>query len=424
MTIAIELLCVVEECLLVRLFLQSRYVSKGISKVWEIIGFLLFGAGVSALSLIPTVSFLRLGFFAVGVAVLALRFYSTKFLGAVFSSVIFCTICVLSEAVVIAIMSIWHLSTEALMQHGSARAVCLIMTHVLMLAIFMVVLAFSKHNKSAVNFKLLLLLSPGWAVSLIFGCIVYRQILETGQDTTGATLLIGMGLLYLNVLVLFYSERIRQLAAAAQEQALEAHHYEMQKEYYEQLHLEQEDTRAMMHDIQKYLLAMKNLVENNNTEEANRVQSAAQEVFDGLDTVVDLDNRTVSVVLNEYIQQAKNLGIMVNLDAHIPPVLSIATADLYILLGNTLDNAIEACSSLPTEERRIDLQMRQHHDVLFYRITNPVAPGYRDRSNDKNHGYGLKNVRHCVEKYSGDMEIERANGKFTVSLRLTCPADT
>lgn len=103
-----------------------------------------------------------------------------------------------------------------------------------------------------------------------------------------------------------------------------------------------------------------------------------------------------------------------HLDVQIPRELSVTAADLYILLGNTLDNAIEACAALPPEQREINIKLKTHNRILFYEIENPYAPSYGNRVRGGLHGYGLQNVRRCVEKYQGTLEIQKGDNIFRV----------
>ena len=74
---------------------------------------------------------------------------------------------------------------------------------------------------------------------------------------------------------------------------------------------------------------------------------------------------------------ADDAGITFDYDVSIPHTLSITAVDLYVLLGNTLDNAIEACESLPEEQRYIHLQFRTFHEILFLQIKNPYSKTIR-----------------------------------------------
>ena len=83
-----------------------------------------------------------------------------------------------------------------------------------------------------------------------------------------------------------------------------------------------------------------------------------------------------------------------------------------------MDNAIEACNALPTDQRVIHLLLRTQNNVLFYRLANPDTPERPPQPNADLHGHGLPNVRRCVEKYGGFTDVIRENGFFTVTAHL------
>ena len=174
----------------------------------------------------------------------------------------------------------------------------------------------------------------------------------------------------------------------------------------------------MFHDINKALRAMRALASEANSEGANALLIETQKIFEDLGSVVDVGNDVVNIILNEYRQLAEDAGITFTYDVSIPRILSVTAVDLYILLGNTLDNAIEACESLPEEDRYIYLRFGTFHEILFLQIKNPYAEDYPQRSKGKNHGYGLQNVQRCVNKYEGHMATEQKDGVFTLWLRL------
>ncbi|MDR3270514.1 MAG: ATP-binding protein [Peptococcaceae bacterium] len=62
----------------------------------------------------------------------------------------------------------------------------------------------------------------------------------------------------------------------------------------------------------------------------------------------------------------------------------------------------------------------QRNDMLFYEIKNPCRE-IRHKKSGKHHGYGLKNVEVCVQKYSGVIEKSEEHGHYRVSIRLNCP---
>ena len=110
--------------------------------------------------------------------------------------------------------------------------------------------------------------------------------------------------------------------------------------------------------------------------------------------------------------------IIFNYDISVPSELHISASDAYILIGNTVENAIEACSDLEEGEKYINIKLRQINDILFYQIENPFNAVLREKEKSKYHGYGLKSVKRCVEKYRGDMTIKEGNGMFSLSARM------
>ena len=157
-------------------------------------------------------------------------------------------------------------------------------------------------------------------------------------------------LLYLNIVIILYAERAKSASDQKLQAELAEHHYVMQEQYYAQLRSEQEETRAMFHDINKYMQAMRTLAAEGNVAEVNQMMAETQELFDSLTTVVDVGNSVVSVILNEYREITEDAEISFTFDVSVPQNLGISAVDLYVLLGNTLDNAVEACESLPAEE--------------------------------------------------------------------------
>ena len=134
--------------------------------------------------------------------------------------------------------------------------------------------------------------------------------------------------------------------------------YTMQKEYYQRLHENQEETRALWHDIKKYVLAMQAFADKKEQHQLQQIVQQANDTLDSISTVVDIDNIVISSILDSYVRSAKESDIDFHLDVMVPSTLPISPVDLYIILGNTLDNAIEACMALPKGKRCINILLR------------------------------------------------------------------
>ena len=83
-----------------------------------------------------------------------------------------------------------------------------------------------------------------------------------------------------------------------------------------------------------------------------------------------------------------------------------------------MDNAIEACDAFPADHKpSISCTLRQKNHVLLYEISNPI-PQVSVKKAGVIHGYGLENVKECVNRNSGFIPIKNENDIFCVSITL------
>lgn len=101
----------------------------------------------------------------------------------------------------------------------------------------------------------------------------------------------------------------------------------------------------------------------------------------------------------------------------MPNFLDINASELSVLYGNLLDNAIEACLSLPCEKRTINFYSSCNSGKLFIKIDNYFNNKKKIylQSNQK-HGLGLISVKEIVDKYNGIMDITKENERFEVKI--------
>lgn len=227
-------------------------------------------------------------------------------------------------------------------------------------------------------------------------------------------------LLLINILIVFYVEALRENELEKFKVKFNEQQYNLQMEYYQQLKERQEEVRSLQHDVKKYILAMQAVAEHGDTEELHKIAQAATNVFERSTNISAVGNPVVDALLNYYLRIAERNNIKVKLDVTIPEVLTISSLSLSIIIGNTFDNAIEACCDLPAEQRIIHLQLRKQYRSLFYRLENPYSDTVRSIRIGEYHGYGLKNINRIVQENHGDFYTKKKDGVFTVQVRLNC----
>ena len=173
--------------------------------------------------------------------------------------------------------------------------------------------------------------------------------------------------------------------------------------------------RALRHDMKNHILALQVLVQRNEAEETNKYLDSMKNFMTNPEEYVKTGNDTVDSLLNYKIQKANEVLNVVETKISIPEQLRLRSFDLNVLLGNLLDNAIDA--SMQTEEKKLNITIKLDKGVLFLYICNScqrIADGrsgfLETTKEDKtNHGIGLKNVRQIVEKYHGDLAFQYEN---------------
>lgn len=102
----------------------------------------------------------------------------------------------------------------------------------------------------------------------------------------------------------------------------------------------------------------------------------------------------------------------------------ITSADVYALMGNALDNALERVMKERDGERIISFQIKHHHDMVLIHLENRCSSTLRfengmpvtDKEDKARHGFGVKSMAYIVEKYNGELMMSVGHGKFNLDI--------
>lgn len=186
----------------------------------------------------------------------------------------------------------------------------------------------------------------------------------------------------------------------------------------------QNRVRALRHDMKNHILALQVLVQRKEVEEANQYLDSMKNFMTNPEEYVKTGNDMVDSLLNYKIQKANEVLNVVETKISIPEQLRLHSFDLNVLLGNLLDNAIDA--SMQTENKKLKITIKLDKGILFLNICNSCQRIVGGRKNflettkeDKvNHGIGLKNVHRIVEKYHGDIEFIYENDSMETDVMM------
>lgn len=417
-----EVATVLFACLLIHIFFGSWFGLRRDSRLRLILLMMSYFVLHSALTLVALNPALQAGISFMLVLYISAAMYNTKLPSAIYSSLLYIVIAVLSEYASLVLLNILGFDTDALMAGGSTRAVMLALAKAVHFFAVLIAASVLRKNRASLSFRQVAPLLPCLA-ACVYLCVVFFTILPGGDEAPSVMLMIALvGLLYIIGVVVINTQAIKTAVLENEEQRLARSNYEMQERYYASVMTYREETRALWHDLQKHITAIEAIAESSGVQTALDEYSQIHAEFVGLGSIADTENLALNVILHHNISKAKSCGIDVGLTANVSPELSFSAVDLSVIIGNTFDNAIEECSALGEEKPRISVSLIQHNKMLFYEIANPCRSVTSEKAG-KYHGYGLKNVRRCVEKYGGSMEHYAADDVYRVSIRLNCPAD-
>lgn len=193
-----------------------------------------------------------------------------------------------------------------------------------------------------------------------------------------------------------------------------------------------QETRRMKHDLKNYLIDLKTTLQADDVTSAiAKVDGLMERGIDNHAEIANSRNLVIDSLINYKYSLAQTYSITMNCRLSLPNTLPFDSADLCIIVGNLLDNAIEGTRCLPQSDRVIDVLMEVTKGMnLFIEISNPYEGEIRRDTLGKiitskhdalNHGVGLFSVENSVNHYDGTMMISTEGQMFSVRIILPVP---
>lgn len=270
-----------------------------------------------------------------------------------------------------------------------------------------------------------------WLIPATFYLVWYYHLyhndmssLEVALQPTNTVFMfvINMGALLIYHMVVRHIETINHNVILSEEN----HQLMMKELQYNSLQERITEARQAKHDIRHHISIMRDLLNNHEYDKLESYLDSYQKTVPDDSTFSYCENRSVNVLLMFFAQQAKNNDIDYAVSAAVPEDIQISPSDLSVLLGNLLENAIDACSLVPADRRRIVIKMRTDSASAFLTIDNSYSGQVRrDKygryltTKEKGSGLGLSSVQNIVKQYGGRMTIQEKENMFCVSVMLS-----
>ena len=186
-----------------------------------------------------------------------------------------------------------------------------------------------------------------------------------------------------------------------------------------------EATRQFRHDLRNRMQVLQKLVEDEEYEGVKTFIARISEKSSDMQLYSQTGNLAVDSIINSKLQLAKEKEIRIDAKIAMPKEVITDEDDMVVILGNLLDNAIEA-SERVREKREIIVRLQYKEGCMYLHVKNSydqivnVENGRLvTRKQDKLlHGIGIRSVESTVEKYNGIVEISQDKEMFTVDVMM------
>ncbi|MCM1232175.1 MAG: GHKL domain-containing protein [Ruminococcus flavefaciens] len=178
------------------------------------------------------------------------------------------------------------------------------------------------------------------------------------------------------------------------------------------------EMRGYKHDFHHHLQTLKGQLEAEETERALAYIEQLDQQLMHVDTLLKTGNISLDAILSAKLAQARAAGIEVTVKANVPDGLLLSDLELSILVGNLLDNAVEACGNAE-EPRFIRLYMGMKGKMLYFSMLNSAGEkkekkgSFFDSRKEGAHGFGLRRVEAILREHGGWCKYNSEDGAFT-----------
>ncbi len=176
---------------------------------------------------------------------------------------------------------------------------------------------------------------------------------------------------------------------------------------------------TLIHDL-KYMINNSNISKNDGFELINNH-------IKEYDVMVTTGNKTLDIILTEKNYLALKNGITPCIIAHGELLNFMQERDIYTLIGNLFDNAIESVMAVEDENKRnITLKITEKDNYIEIQEENNYTGKLKfeneslvsSKTNKENHGYGIKSMSYIAKKYGGTLSFKINEQLFLITINI------
>lgn len=287
--------------------------------------------------------------------------------------------------------------------------------------VFVIILLFQSKKKSIaisnLSSKYLIQLSVLPITTIIISILMYQVILVIDSSAIKLVFVFANMLLILSNAITFEIIRVQnRLATSEYDLKLLKNNIDEQTRHYKELKSSQEEIRQLRHNMRSVYIGTIAELKAGKTENAIEELQSNIDIIEKSSKVIDTGHPSIDSIIENKLKRCDELNIHTNLSYQYKEAININEIEIAVIIGNILDNAIEACLKFEDIDREIWGSLTVDHQNIIINIKNTAIDSNNlktSKINKKDHGYGLKSISHIAKKYNGYAKFSFGNNNFT-----------
>jgi len=282
------------------------------------------------------------------------------------------------------------------------------------------IICFPKNGTMPLKIGLIFFIFP--VATFLFGCVMLSSV---GSEISASYAWIGvaatLSLAFANVIVLCLFDGYIKETEEKKELEAERVHMQTEQAYMKELIDRQTEAGKTMHDLKNELFVLRSELDTNSEKAISRIDEICK-IVTAKQNMIYTGDVAIDSLINSKIAGAKAEQINFKCECHFSGFGDIDKTDLCVLVGNLIDNAVEACARV-SGERYIHMRFSETANMLKIEVGNSTndisASDLKTTKSDKdNHGYGIKSIKAIAQKYEGTAQFKNEKGSFTAIIFL------
>lgn len=204
----------------------------------------------------------------------------------------------------------------------------------------------------------------------------------------------------------------------------------LNKEHFETINTTISALRSWKHDYKTHLQVILNLSKNGENQELEEYVLGLETTLVNTTHLISTNNQTLDALLSAKILEFQQYSINFTYEVYLTKALPFDDISFTSLIGNLLDNALEACRNMDYNlGKYINFSIKPFHDMIYINVENSTTNRYiyhpdgtlKTTKKGVGHGIGLKRVKDIVSSIHGFCNIYPETDKFTVVIMLPLP---